>query len=61
MDPLFCDVASDDYALCANSPCLPGSSTNPWGVLLGALGQGCDDCEAAVESSSWGRVKGIFK
>jgi hypothetical protein len=41
-DPLFCDAASYDYTLDANSPCLPGS--HPQGVdcgLIGALGMGC--------------------
>jgi hypothetical protein len=41
-DPLFCDAASYDYTLDANSPCLPGG--HPQGVdcgLIGALGMGC--------------------
>jgi hypothetical protein len=38
-NPLFCDAAAGDYSLAANSPCLP--ENNQWGVLVGALGEGC--------------------
>ncbi len=41
-DPLFCDAENGDYALDANSPCIPGNHPN--GVdcgLIGALGLGC--------------------
>ncbi len=37
--PLFCGAGSGDYTLHAESPCLP--TNNPWGVLIGAHGQGC--------------------
>ena len=43
VDPLFCDLNVDDVSLCENSPCLPGN--NAWGVLIGALGAGCAECE----------------
>ena len=58
-DPLFCDVYNDDYALCANSPCLPGG--NGCGVLIGARGKGCPDCNSPVEQSSWGAVKAMYR
>ncbi|MBP7669468.1 MAG: right-handed parallel beta-helix repeat-containing protein [Candidatus Eisenbacteria bacterium] len=38
-DPLFCDMAGDDFRLDAISPCLPGH--NQCNVLIGALGVGC--------------------
>ncbi len=61
VDPLFCEMAADDYTLCANSPCLPGSSQNPWGEPVGALGSGCGDCASAVEPTTWGRIKGMYR
>lgn len=39
-DPLFCWRANGDYSLQDGSPCLPAN--NSCGVLLGALGAGCD-------------------
>lgn len=45
VDPLFCDVNEDDVSLCENSQCLVGN--NPWGVQIGALGAGCDECGAS--------------
>ncbi|MCP4545027.1 MAG: hypothetical protein GY835_01020 [bacterium] len=38
--PLFCDQPGGDYSLHVESPCLPVG--NDCGVLMGALGQGCD-------------------
>jgi hypothetical protein len=59
LDPLFCDVTTGDLTLASDSPCLPGSAQNPWGELVGALGQGCEN--SPVEPSSWGRIKCLFK
>jgi hypothetical protein len=39
LDPLFCDDATGDFTLAANSPCLAENS--PGGVQVGAWGQGC--------------------
>jgi hypothetical protein len=61
MDPNFCDMANDDYTLCADSPCLAGSLDNPWGVHIGALEQGCGDCGSVVTPTSWGRVKATYR
>ncbi|MCK4916311.1 MAG: right-handed parallel beta-helix repeat-containing protein [Candidatus Eisenbacteria sp.] len=47
LDPLFCDMASGDFSLCANSPCLP--ATRDCEELIGALGQGCGNCDSPVE------------
>ncbi|MCP4546753.1 MAG: T9SS type A sorting domain-containing protein [bacterium] len=41
LDPLYCDSEAGDYRLDAASPCLPDN--NDCGVLIGALGEGCDD------------------
>ncbi|MCD4690280.1 right-handed parallel beta-helix repeat-containing protein, partial [bacterium] len=51
-DPLFCDITEDDLTLAANSPCMPSPPRNPWGVALGALGQGCT--LSPVQARSWG-------
>jgi len=61
VDPLFCEMAADDYTLCANSPCLPGSPQNPWGELVGKFGSGCGDCGSVVEPTTWGRIKGLYR
>jgi hypothetical protein len=58
-DPLFCDVYNDDLTLCANSPCLPDA--NDCGVLIGAHGEGCPDCDSPVEMTSWGAIKAMFR
>ena len=58
-DPLFCDREGGDYSLCANSPCLPGN--NPWGVTIGAYGEGCASCDSPVEATSWGAIKAMFR
>jgi len=60
VNPLFCDAPSDDYTLCSDSPCLPGSPANPWGEHVGALGVGCGDCGSAVEQATWGAIKALY-
>jgi len=40
MAPLFCEFDSGDYTLSSVSPCLP--ENNSCGLLIGALGVGCD-------------------
>ncbi len=61
LDPRYCAMTSDDYSLCANSPCLPSSPENPWGVLIGASGQGCSDCDSPVERRTWGSIKALYR
>jgi len=64
-DPLFCVPAAcpeaptsgGNYTLAANSPCLPASS--PCNALIGSLDSGC--APNAIESTSWGMVKAIFR
>jgi predicted outer membrane repeat protein len=59
VDPLLCDVSAHDLTLCANSSCLPDS--NAWGELIGALGEGCEDCYSAVQVRSWGSIKAMYR
>ncbi len=56
-DPLFCDITTDDITLASDSPCL--QAVNPWGMDLGALGQGC--VESAIQSKSWGTIKAMYR
>jgi hypothetical protein len=59
-DPKFCDHQSDNFALCDNSPCVPGN--HPDGAdcgLIGALGTGCGP--TPVQQTSWGRLKALFR
>jgi len=58
-DPLFCDIYNSDVGLCSNSVCLPDN--NPWGVTMGARGLGCGPCENAVEATSWGAIKALYR
>jgi parallel beta-helix repeat protein len=57
-DPLFCDRENGVLTLCENSPCLPGGT---WPSLVGAHGQGCPPCESAVEPTTWGAIKALYK
>ena len=59
VDPLFCDVVAHDLTLCGNSSCLPDS--NAWGEVVGALGEGCEDCYSAVRVRSWGAIKAMYR
>ncbi len=59
VDPLFCDVNAHDLTLCANSSCLPAGNT--WGELVGALGEGCEDCVSVVRAKSWGAIKAMYR
>jgi hypothetical protein len=56
-DPLFCDPDNGDYSLAANSPCLP--ENNDWGVLVGALGEGCGPISRLHET--WTRIKARYR
>ncbi len=56
-DPFFCDPANGDYSLAEDSPCLP--ENNDWGVLIGALGQGCGP--VALTPQTWARVKARYR
>jgi hypothetical protein len=56
-DPLFCAPLNGDYSLAANSPCLP--ENNQWGVLIGALGEGCGPIARLQES--WAKIKARYR
>ena len=56
-DPLFCNIFTDNYALCANSPCRSGGPSG----LIGALDVDCPSCGSAVEEMSWGRIKSLYR
>ncbi len=48
LDPLFCELASGDLQLCADSVCLPAN--NAIGLLIGATAEGCENCGAHFTS-----------
>ena len=56
-DPRFCSAGTGDYSLRDDSPCLPAN--NEWGILIGALEQGCSG--TAVEAKSWGAIKALYR
>ncbi|MFN8176397.1 MAG: right-handed parallel beta-helix repeat-containing protein [bacterium] len=56
-DPLFCDVATGDFSLQANSPCAP-ANTGECG-LIGALGVSCG--ATALADRSWGSIKALYR
>lgn len=63
-DPMLCGFASEDWSLCANSPCLP--SGNPWSEQIGALGEGCAQCSGTGvawqdQPISWGELKAMYR
>jgi len=55
-NPLFCDSASGDFRVCADSPAILGQE-----VIFGALGVGCPKCgDIPVRPTSWGFLKALF-
>jgi hypothetical protein len=56
-DPLFCDMANDDFTIDAASPCAPEHSGGCG--LIGALPVGC--AGTAVEPTTWGAIKASFR
>ncbi len=61
LDSEFCDAGGDDFTLHSDSPCVPGN--HPDGALcalIGALDVACG-ATTAVEQTSWGEVKGMFR
>lgn len=55
LDPLFCDLANCDLTVGGASPALSEGECQ----LIGALPAGCEF--TAVEATSWGEVKSIFR
>lgn len=58
-EPLWCNVYNEDFEVCDNSPCLP--ENNPWGVQIGAYGEGCGECITAVKEATWGSIKAMYR
>ena len=58
-DPLFCDVASDDFTIFQHSPC---NAVNQCG-LIGAFGPACAQVgvDEDVVTSTWGRIKSAWR
>jgi hypothetical protein len=56
-DPLFCDMANDDFTIQADSPCAPEHSGGCG--LIGLMPVGCPP--TAVEQTTWGSVKASFR
>ncbi len=56
-DPLFCDVAAQDFTIREDSPCAPPQ--NPTCGLIGALGVGCSAPTPTV-SVTWGQIKSLY-
>lgn len=57
VDPLFCDVAANDFRVMVGSPCLPEGSIGC--ELIGAYGQGCG--VISIEPTTWGRIKAEYR
>ena len=58
-DPQFCDLAAGDLTLECTSPCAPHTPPNPECDLIGAWPVGCGG--TAVQRSTWGEVKALFR
>jgi hypothetical protein len=58
-DPLFCNAAGADWSLCEDSACAPAN--NAWGELIGSKPVGCGDCGSAVEPTTWGAIKALYR
>jgi predicted outer membrane repeat protein len=58
-DPLFCDMEEWEFDLCQNSVC--AAANNVWTQLIGALDVGCGSCGSAVETTTWGAIKALYR
>ena len=58
---LFIKYITDKYGNSADSPCLPSAPENPWVELVGAHEHGCAACESAVEQTTWGVKKSMYR
>jgi hypothetical protein len=60
--PSFCDLATDDFHLCNESPCAPGNHPDSVNCgLIGALDVGCVCGPSATEPTTWGAIKSIYR
>jgi len=55
-DPLFCGAETGDLRLHADSPC--AAEMSQWGILIGAWDVGCG---SPVQTTSWGRIKAMYR
>ena len=59
VDPLLCNMYAGELGLCNNSPCR--AENNSWGIVIGAYPRACGDCQADVETRSWGSIKRMLR
>ena len=62
--PAFCSIATApyDFHLCDESACAPGNHPDGYDCgLIGAWDVGCSCGPTTVESSTWGRVKAMYR
>lgn len=59
VDPRFCDVSTDYYYLCANSPGL--ADFNDYGQYIGTYRSACGECSSPVRQVSWGAIKALYR
>lgn len=59
VDPLFCDISTDYYFLCANSPGL--AENNEYGQFIGVYRSACGDCNSPVQPITWGSLKALYR
>jgi len=59
-DPLFCDIAGEDFTLSVASPC---AGTGAGGSNMGAFGIGCEPESSVTEwqPRSWGTIKALYR
>jgi hypothetical protein len=57
VDPMFCDVALDDFTLHEASPCLPANSLGCG--QIGAFGQGCGT--VSLQPTTWAKIKAMYR
>ncbi len=59
VNPLLCDVYTDNFFACADSPCL--QEHNDYHLHLGSMYVGCGPCGSPVEKVSWGVIKAMYR
>ena len=63
-EPGFCDAENNNFRLCSDSWCMPGTLPNGQSHgLIGAFGEGCGDCgpHVAGVQRTWGGVKALYQ
>ncbi|MBK7187290.1 MAG: right-handed parallel beta-helix repeat-containing protein [bacterium] len=57
-DPLYCEAGGDVFLVCSGSSAL--AANNGCGAM-GAFGLGCECGPVAIETTTWGELKSIFR